>query len=59
MFKTMLKSIKQYGSSVLQRIQAWLKATTKPVTTSLALGTAEDLLRSKTELVLENALLRQ
>jgi putative transposase len=59
MFKTILKSIKQFGTLVMQRIQAWLKATTKPVTTSLAFGTAEDLLRSKTELVMENALLRQ
>src|SRR5258708_7025143 len=59
MFKTSLKSIKQYGTMVLRRRQAWLKATTKPVRPYLALGTAQDLMRSKTELVIENALLRQ
>ena len=42
----------------VRRIQVWLKAKTKPVTTSLALGTAQDVVRSKTELVIENALLR-
>jgi putative transposase len=59
MFKTLLTSIKQHGTLVLRRIQGWLKAKTQPVTLSLALGTAQDLVRSKTELVIENALLRQ
>jgi putative transposase len=59
MFKTWLASIKQHGLAVLRRVQAWLKAKTKPATTSLGLGAAHDLVRSKTELVMENALLRQ
>jgi putative transposase len=58
MFRTVLTPIRQHGSLVLRRMQALLKAKTKPVTTSLVLGTAQDLVRSKTELVIENALLR-
>ena len=41
--------------SVNQRFVAW----TKPDTTSLLLGTLTDLFRSKSELVAENALIRQ
>src|SRR5258708_39811843 len=51
--------IKHFGSAVLQKVQNWVKAKTKPATSSQLLGTAADLLRSKSELVAENALLRQ
>ena len=59
MFKRLLVRIKQHGLAGLRRVQQWLKAKTKPTATSLALGAAHDLVRSKTELVMENALLRQ
>ena len=51
--------IKRFGLTVLHRVQGWVKARTKPMTSSELLGTAADLLRSKPELVAENALLRQ
>jgi hypothetical protein len=59
MFKRLLACIKQHDLAGLRRFQQWLKAKTKPTTTSLALGAVHDLVRSKTELVMENALLRQ
>ncbi len=59
MFQTWLTSMKQRGLALLQRVQQWLKAKTKPASASLMLDMATDLLRSKSELVLENALLRQ
>ncbi|MEP7287160.1 MAG: integrase, partial [Chloroflexota bacterium] len=59
MFGSWLASIKRIGAAILQKVQNWLKAKTKPATCSQALETASDLLRSKSELVAENALLRQ
>ena len=56
MFKRLLVRIKQHGLAGLRRVQQWLKAKPKPTATSLALGAAHDLVRSKTELVMENAL---
>ena len=52
-------SIRHFGSTVLQKVQDWIKAKTKPTASSQVLGTAADLLRGKAELVAENALLRQ
>jgi hypothetical protein len=56
---TWLASIKHIGMAILEKVQAWIKAKTKPATTSQILETARDLLRTKAELVAENALLRQ
>ena len=56
---TWLASLKRFGSALLQKAQKWIIAKTKPAQSSQLLGTAADLLRSKTELVAENALLRQ
>jgi hypothetical protein len=51
-----LNSIMRMGLQLLQqRFRAWIK----PPSTSLLLGTVTDLARSKSELVAENALLRQ
>src|SRR5262245_9895197 len=47
------------GFGVLDRVGQWIKATTKPSTSSQVLETAHDLLRSKAEFVAENALLRE
>jgi putative transposase len=45
--------------SVWQAVNRWLRQRLKPDTHSLILNTALDITRSKSELVLENALLRQ
>jgi hypothetical protein len=59
MLGSWLASLKGIGLAVLHTLHQWLKATTKPATSSQVLETASDLLRSRTELVTENALLRQ
>ncbi len=59
MFRAQLASIKRFGLAVLKKVQEWIKAMTRPTTSSQLAGTASDMLRSKTELVVENALLRQ
>jgi putative transposase len=59
MFGAGLASIQHLGMAVLEKVQNWIRTRTKPATTSQVLETACDLLRSKTELVAENALLRQ
>jgi len=56
---TWFASLKRFGSELLQKAQKWIIAKTKPAHSSQLLGTTADLLRSKTELVAENALLRQ
>jgi len=52
-------SLKRFGSELLQKAQQWIIAKTKPANSSQLLGTTADLVRSKTELIAENALLRQ
>ncbi len=59
MFCAWLASIKHLGMAFLKKVQNWISIRTKSATTSQGLETARDLLRSKTELVVENALLRQ
>ncbi len=59
MLGSWLASIKRIGSAALDKVQQWIKAKTKPATSSQVLETASDLLRSRAELVAENALLRQ
>jgi hypothetical protein len=44
---------------IIKKLEARVKAWTKPATDSLVGGTAADLLKSKPELVAENAFLRQ
>jgi putative transposase len=59
MFGSWPASINHMGLAILQKVQNWIKARTKPATSSQLLGTASHVLRSKAELVVENALLRQ
>src|SRR5579859_6109917 len=59
MFGSWLAPIKRIGLAVLHTVQNWIKSKTKPATSSQLLETASDLLRSKAELVAENAFLRQ
>ena len=54
-----LTRIKPFVSSCLRLLQRSLLKWTKPPQTSLLLGTLTDLARGKSELVAENALLRQ
>jgi len=54
-----LTFIKRLTDFCLQSLHHRFVAWTKPDTTSLLLGTLTDLARSKSELVAENALLRQ
>ena len=54
-----LTFIKQLTGLCLQSLHHRFIAWTKPGTTSLMLGVPTDLARSKSELVAENALLRQ
>jgi len=54
-----LTFIKRLTNMCLQSIQHHFVDWTKPATTSLWLGTVADLARNKSELVAENALLRQ
>ena len=54
-----LTFIKRLTGLCLQSLHHRFVAWTKPATTSLMLGTLTDLARSKSELVAENALLRQ
>ena len=56
---SLLIFIKQMTSMCLQSLQYRFVDWTKPSNTSLILGTVVDLARSKSELVAENALLRQ
>ena len=58
MFSSWIASIKRFGSELLQKVGKWIIAKTKPANSSQLLGTTVDLLRSKTELVAENTLLR-
>jgi len=59
MFFSLWSALKQRGLAVLQRVGEQVRAWTKPIAQTAVDGVVYDLLRSKTELVLENALLRQ
>ncbi|MAU11861.1 MAG: hypothetical protein CL607_18695 [Anaerolineaceae bacterium] len=48
-----------WAANGLKRVEEKLKAWTKPTTERQIVGVASDLLRSKPELVAENAYLRQ
>jgi hypothetical protein len=59
----MLKTILHFCKTVVMKSLKWvehqLQQWTKPATASSGLAIAKDMLRSKSELVLENTLLRQ
>ena len=44
---------------IVKKLETQVKAWTKPTTNSLVGGTAADLVKSKEQLIMENALLRQ
>ena len=45
--------------NVINRVKAQLKKITKPATATLAISTITDLPRKKSDLIVENAMLRQ
>ena len=47
------------GNNILLWLQERVKLWTKPATSALAVGILSDLTRSRADLVVENALLRQ
>jgi hypothetical protein len=55
LFGSIQRRVQSLCHGITQRLRQW----TRPDSTSLAVGTALDLNRSKSERVLENALLRQ
>lgn len=59
MFTHFLQPFKQVINAGLHAIGKRISAWTKPTTDPLVLGTVQDLVRSKPQLIAENALLRQ
>jgi len=55
----LLKVVRQVVPAGLRKVEAYMKAWTKPASDSLIGGTAADLVKSKPELIVENAFLRQ
>src|SRR5688500_6163754 len=59
MFVKLLNRARPIVTTGIQIVQDRLRWWTKPPSTSLTLGSIHDLTRSKPQLVIENALLRQ
>jgi hypothetical protein len=55
MIEAILRSCKQLISHVKQSVKAWIK----PITIGLVTGSISDVMRSRADLIAENALLRQ
>ncbi|MHB8629091.1 MAG: hypothetical protein ACYDBJ_22265 [Aggregatilineales bacterium] len=59
LLSNILHQVAEMGRSVVNQIETRIKSCTKPTSESLIGGTAADLLKSKSELIAENAFLRQ
>jgi hypothetical protein len=59
MFTRLVNWVKQTITTAVQGLRKQISGRTKPLSTSLAFGSLCDLVRSKPELVAENAVLRQ
>jgi hypothetical protein len=59
MFFSLWSAFKQRGLAVLQRVREQVRAWAKPIAQTPGVGIVHDGLKSKADLVLENALLRQ
>ena len=59
MFVNLLNRIKQAINTGVQALRNQIAASTKPTNSSLVRGSLCDLVRSKPQLIAENALLRQ
>jgi hypothetical protein len=58
MFFAPWSALKQHVLAIWKRVQEEMKRWTKPIAQTVVVGAITDLTRSKTDLVLENALLR-
>ena len=54
-----LRQIVAIAEPNVKKLETQVKTWTKPTTDSLVVGTAADLVKSKEQLIMENALLRQ
>jgi putative transposase len=54
-----LRQVVEIAQPIVKKLEMHVKAWTKPVTDSLVGGTAADLVKSKEQVIMENALLRQ
>jgi hypothetical protein len=54
-----LRQVVAIAQPIMKKLETQVKAWTKPTTDSLVVGTAADLVKSKEQLIMENALLRQ
>lgn len=54
-----LRQVAAITQAIVKKLETRVKAWTKPATDSLVGGTAADLVKSKAQLIMENALLRQ
>jgi putative transposase len=59
LFTNVLRLVVAIAEPIVKKLETQVKAWTKPVTDNLIGGTAADLVKSKEQLVMENALLRQ
>jgi putative transposase len=59
LLKKVLRQIAAIAQPIEKKLETQVKAWTKPTTDSLVVGTAADLVKSKKQLIMENALLRQ
>ena len=59
MIFSLLSALKQRGLAILQRVREQVRAWTNAVAQTPGVGVVHDVLRSKADLVPENALLRQ
>ena len=55
MIKALIRSLKRFVSRVKQHVKQW----SKPAIASIAVGSLSDLRRSRKDLIIENAILRQ
>ena len=59
MFANLVNQVKQAIHLGVQVLRKQISSWTRPTNTSLALGSLSDLVRTKPQLIIENALLRQ
>src|SRR5687768_6486391 len=59
MFRIMVNRVKQAMHTCAQALRTHISSSTKPRSTSLVYGSLSDLVRTKPQLIAENALLRQ
>jgi putative transposase len=55
MIQALVRSLKRFVSCVKQHVKQW----SKPAIASIAVGSLSDLKRSRRDLIIENAMLRQ